>query len=118
MESEPAISALSALAQPTRLEAFRLLVRAEPAGLPSGEIARLLDVPHNTMSSHLAILQRAGLVGAARQGRSISYRAELGAVRQLVTFLLQDCCGGRPELCGPLIGDLTDASATSRKCCP
>lgn len=76
MENESAIAALAALAQSTRLDSFRLLVRHEPDGLPAGEIARLVGVPQNTMSSHLAILSRAGLVRAERQSRSIHYRAE------------------------------------------
>ena len=112
MESLSAIYALSALAQPTRLEVFRLLVRQEPEGLPAGEIARRLDVPHNTMSTHLSILSRAGLITFERHSRSMIYRAELPAVRQLVLFLLRDCCNGRPELCSPLIEDLSICCST------
>jgi DNA-binding transcriptional ArsR family regulator len=107
MENEKALNALSALAQPTRLDVFRLLVQEEPHGLPAGEIARRLDVPHNTMSTHLAILGRAGLVSVQRHSRSMIYRVELQAVRRLVLFLLRDCCNGQPELCAPLIEDLT-----------
>src|SRR3546814_9676581 len=77
METESAITALSALAQATRLETFRLLVRHEPEGLAAGDIARSLDVPPNTMSAHLAILARAGLVRSERHSRSIIYRAAL-----------------------------------------
>jgi len=111
MESEEAILALSALAQPTRLDVFRLLMEHEPHGLPAGEIARRMAVPHNTMSSHLAVMTRAGLIGAERQSRSIIYRARLGAARALATFLVKDCCGGRPEICAPLIAELSP-------CCP
>ena len=111
MESEEAILALSALAQPTRLEVFRLLMEHEPDGLPAGEIARRMAVPHNTMSSHLAVMTRAGLIGAERQSRSIIYRARLGAARALAAFLVKDCCGGRPEICAPLIAELSP-------CCP
>jgi DNA-binding transcriptional ArsR family regulator len=111
MESEDAIAALSALAQPTRLEAFRLLVRHEPEGIAAGEVARVLDVPQNTLSTHLTLLTQAGLVTSERHGRSIIYRASLDALRQLTVFLLRDCCGGRPELCAPLIADL-------KACCP
>ena len=107
MDNEDAILALAGLAQGTRLDVFRLLVNREPDGLPAGEIARQLAVPHNTMSSHLAILTRAGLVRSERQSRSIIYRAELSQVRALVGFLLKDCCGGRPEICEPLVADLT-----------
>lgn len=111
MESEQAILAFAALAQATRLDVFRLLMEHEPDGLPAGEIARLMAVPHNTMSTHLAILARAGLIEAERQSRSIIYRAKLDAVRTLTGFLVNDCCGGRPDLCQPLIADLSP-------CCP
>jgi DNA-binding transcriptional ArsR family regulator len=106
MDPEIAIGALAALAQRTRLDTFRLLVRHEPGGLPAGEVARTLDVPQNTMSAHLAILARAGLVKAERRSRSILYRADLGTLRALTVFLVKDCCEGRPELCAPLLEDL------------
>jgi len=106
MENESAIEALSALAQPTRLDTFRLLVRHEPDGLPAGEIARLVAVPQNTMSAHLAILARGGLVRSERQGRSVIYRADLDGLRALMLFLLKDCCAGRADLCAPLIAEL------------
>ena len=107
MDTESAISALGALAQGTRLDAFRLLVRHEPAGMAAGDIARQLDVPQNSLSSHLGILARAGLVRAERHSRFIIYRADLGRMRALALFLLQDCCAGRTELCAPLIAELT-----------
>ncbi|MFN4140768.1 ArsR/SmtB family transcription factor [Aestuariivirga sp.] len=112
MKTDLTIEAFSALSQPTRLEAFRLLVKQEPDGLPAGEIARRLDVPHNTMSTHLAILARAGLISVERHSRSMIYRVELAAVRKLVMFLLKDCCNGQPELCAPLIEEI------SRSCSP
>jgi len=111
MESEAAILALAALAQSTRLESFRLLVKHEPDGLPAGEIARRLAVPHNTMSSHLNVLAHAGLVRSERRSRSIIYRADLTRFREVATFLLQDCCGGHPEVCAPLVDILAP-------CCP
>ncbi len=111
MESPAAIDVLSALAQSTRLEAFRLILRHEPEGLPAGEVARLLDVPQNTMSTHLALLARAELVVSERHSRSIVYRASLDAVQALTVFLLKDCCGGRPEICAPLIADLAPCCA-------
>jgi DNA-binding transcriptional ArsR family regulator len=111
MESENVILALAALAQSTRLEVFRLLVKLEPKGLAAGDIARALAVPQNTMSSHLAILSRAGLVSAQRFSRSIVYRADLSRFRTVVLFMLKDCCDGRPEICAPLIEDLAP-------CCP
>ncbi len=113
MEYIDAIEAFAALAQPTRLETFRLLVRREPVGIPAGELARLLAVPQNTMSAHLAILSRAGLISGKRQSRSILYRADLARLRELVLFLLKDCCGGRADLCTPIIDVLTSCCAES-----
>jgi ArsR family transcriptional regulator, arsenate/arsenite/antimonite-responsive transcriptional repressor len=106
VENESAISALGALAQGTRLDVFRLLVRHEPDGLAAGEIARQLDVPQNTMSAHLGILARAGLVRSERQSRSIIYRADLDGLRALTLFLVKDCCAGNAALCAPLIAEL------------
>lgn len=106
MDSMHALDALAALSQQTRLEAFRLLVRHEPAGLPAGDIARLLDVPPNTLSTHLGILGRAGLVLSERQGRVIIQRADIDGLRALMLFLAKDCCEGRAELCEPLLADL------------
>lgn len=111
MESEAAILALAALAQPTRLEAFRLLVRHEPEGLPAGEIADALAVPANTMSTHLGVLSRAGLVSSERHSRSIIYRADLDRLHALVLFLLKDCCQGRANLCEPLLAELVTCRA-------
>lgn len=111
MESESTILALAALAQSTRLDTFRLLVTHEPDGLPAGDIAKLLAVPQNTMSSHLAILTRAGLIASTRMGRSIVYRANLAHLQDVLLFMLKDCCGGRPEICAPLIENLVP-------CCP
>ena len=106
MDNEHAILAFSALAQPTRLEAFRILVHAGPDGLAAGDLARKLGVPQNTLSAHLGILARSGLVRSERQSRQIFYRPQLDQVRSLTVFLLKNCCGGRPELCEPLVADL------------
>lgn len=111
MDEKDTINALSALAQPTRLQAFRLLVRHEPEGLPAGELAQLLGVPQNTLSNHLSILSRAGLVTGERYSRSIVYRAALDGFRKSMRYLMQDCCGGNPDLCASLVEDLTP-------CCP
>ena len=102
---------MGALAQDTRLDVFRRLVQHEPDGVAAGELARLVAVPQNTMSSHLAVLARAGLVTAERKSRSIIYRANLAAFQEVALFLLQDCCGGRAEICAPVIASLTP-------CCP
>lgn len=107
MDTARAVEGLSALAQPTRLETFRLLVKHEPAGLAAGEVAQTMGVPQNTMSSHLRILAQAGLVSGERQSRSIVYRARLDRFRELSLYLIQECCGGDPALCGSLIADLT-----------
>ncbi|MHB8530891.1 MAG: ArsR/SmtB family transcription factor [Caulobacteraceae bacterium] len=98
MEETHAVEALSALAHPGRLAVFRLLVQAGPEGLPAGEVARAAGAPANTMSSQLAILQRAGLISSRRKSRSIIYAADYGAVRGLLAFLMEDCCEGRPEI--------------------
>jgi len=111
MDSENAILAFAAMAQPTRLDVFRLLVQHEPEGLAAGDIAKALAVPQNTMSSHLSILSRARLVSARRFSRSIVYRADLTRLQAVVLFMLKDCCGGRPEICAPLVESLTP-------CCP
>ena len=112
MDNETTILALAALAQPTRLEAFRTLVAHEPHGVPAGELARLLGVPQNTLSAHLNVLARGGLVEGTRQSRSIIYRANLSGLRELMVFLVKDCCGGHPDLCEPLLAGL------AQPCCP
>lgn len=111
MELHEALVCLGALSQGTRLETFRLLVRHEPEGLPAGEVARRLDVPQNTMSTHLAVLTRAGLLRSERHSRSILYRADLNCLREMMLFLIKECCDGRADLCEPLIDDLLP-------CCP
>jgi DNA-binding transcriptional ArsR family regulator len=110
MSSPHALSALAALGQPSRLAIFRLLMRHEPAGLAAGGIAETIGCPHNTLSTHLGILARAGLVRGTRDGRSITYRADVEGMRALVGFLVTDCCDGHPELC-----DLQDVFESA--CC-
>jgi len=102
-----AISVLAALAQPTRLEIFRLLLKHEPIGVTAGVIADTVGAPHNSISTHLAILVRAGLLRSARDGRSIVYRADIEGMRSLVGFLVNDCCDSHPELCN-LVGGADD----------
>jgi ArsR family transcriptional regulator len=103
MKSKQALAAFGALSQETRLEVFRQLVRLAPDAIPAGELAGDLDVPQSTLSSHLAILQRAGLVRSERDGRIIRYSADLDGARDLVEFLVKDCCRGQPERCNQLI---------------
>ena len=100
---KPAIASLAALAHEGRLAAFRLLVQAGGEGLAAGELARRLDMLPNTLSANLTILAHAGLVSATRDGRSIIYRAQYDAMRELLGFLVEDCCGGSPEICAPLL---------------
>lgn len=115
MDNESTILALAALAQSTRLDVFRLLVKREPDGLPAGEIAKALAVPQNTMSAHLAVLSRAGLLSAQRISRSIVYRADLPRFQSVMAFLVNDCCDGRPEVCAPLIESITPCCPPKRK---
>lgn len=100
MEAKDAVAAFGALAQETRLEVFRLLVKAGPNGMTAGEIAEALKVPASTMSHHLAIIERAGLATSRRESRSIFYAADYEGTRRLLAFLMEDCCQGRPEICG------------------
>ena len=113
MEITHAITSFAALSQDTRLKAFRLLVSHEPKGLAAGEIARQLSVPHNTMSTHLAVLARAGWVMSERQSRQIIYRASLSHMQAVIEFLLQDCCAGNAELCAALVINLNGCSTDS-----
>ena len=99
MSSAQGLVALAALGQLTRLEIFRLLMRQGPAGALAGGIADAVGCPHNTVSSHLSILARAGLIHGTRDGRTILYRADIEAMGALLAFLMTDCCDGHPELC-------------------
>jgi len=110
METADAVKRLSALAQDSRLEVFRLLVKAGPDGLAAGDIARTLDTAPNTMSAQLLILSNAGLVRARRDGRSIIYSVDFEAMSALLIFLTEDCCAGRAEICAPL-------AAVASSCC-
>jgi DNA-binding transcriptional ArsR family regulator len=111
MESQTAVKRLSALAQDSRLDVFRLLVKAGPGGMAAGDIARKLKTAANTLSAQLLVLSNAGLIRARRDGRSIIYAINFDSMRDLLVFLTEDCCGGRAELCAPLAG------IASRACC-
>ncbi|NDW02612.1 helix-turn-helix transcriptional regulator [Salipiger sp. PrR002] len=100
MKQDAAIDAFAALAHETRLAVFRLLVRDGPEGVPALDIARRLEAKPSTLSGHLSILKRAGLVTATRRQKEILYAPNFGGVDGLVRFLLDDCCGGNPEACG------------------
>jgi ArsR family transcriptional regulator, arsenate/arsenite/antimonite-responsive transcriptional repressor len=113
MEAIEAVKRLSALAQEGRLAVFRLLVRAGPAGVAAGEIARALGVAPNTLSAQLGVLANAGLVTGRREGRSIVYAADYAGMSELLVHLAEDCCQGRPEVCAPL----AEAAGRAASCC-
>ena len=117
MENDDAIRALAALAQDHRLAIFRRLVAAGEAGQTAGQLAEAVGIAAQGLSFHVKELERAGLVSAEREGRFIRYRLNVGHMRDLLTFLTQDCCGGRPELCGGLPA-FSAASASAVACCP
>lgn len=112
MKTKQALAAFGALSQETRLDAFRQLVRRSPDSIPAGDLAQDLDVPPSTLSSHLAILQRAGLVKSERRGRTMLYSADLDGTRDLLQFLVKDCCRGHPQRCAQLL------EAALPDCCP
>ncbi len=118
MDEEKAILALSALAQPTRLRVFRMLVGAGRSGVAAGEIAESEGVPHNTMSTHLAILARAGLMRFRRESRSVIYAVDLEGTQALFSYLLSDCCAGHPEVCAPLVDLAEQMSGDVRRWAP
>lgn len=106
MKSDSALLALAALAHPTRLNAFRLLVQHEPDGLSTGELVDASGLSQSTFSTHLAVLVKAGLVTSEKRGRQINQRADIDTLRGLMLFLAKDCCEGRAELCEPLLAEL------------
>ena len=115
MDAKKALAAFAALAQPTRLAAFRKLVAAQPDGLAAGDVAAACKVPHNTMSTHLSALARAGLVTFERNGRVMTYRADVDGLRGLVAFLMRDCCGGNAAICAPVVAEFNAACGASTR---
>lgn len=113
METDDALSALTALSHPSRLAAFRALVQAGPGGLAVGQVREQLELPPATLSAHLNVLRAAGLVGDTREGRVIRLRAEYARMDALVGYLMQNCCGGAiqcaPAACKP------DGRASTRR---
>ncbi len=97
MEKEGAIAALAALAQENRLDAFRLLVQAEPEGMAAGHVAEALHVPANTLSFHFDRLRNAGLVKTERRSRSLIYSARYETMHALLGYLTENCCRGSQE---------------------
>ena len=100
MEIPVATAAFAAIAQDHRLRVFKRLVKIAPEGLTAGNIARELGIPASTLSTHLAQLQRAGLLRSWRHQRHIFYTIDMDGTRRLVDYLVNDCCQGHPELCG------------------
>src|ERR1700739_4317201 len=109
MKKEAIIRALGALAQETRIDIFRILVEAGPAGLAAGTIGERLGLPSPTLSFHLNQLRFAGLVTSRRESRSIIYSANFRTMSDVLTYLTENCCGGRPELCGPVVEKAANA---------
>ena len=107
MQTADALPTLAALAHPTRLDAFRQLVHAEPEGLPTGALVEKSGLSQSTFSSHLAVLAAARLVISERRGRQMIQRANIPHLRELILFLAKDCCDGRTELCEPLVFELS-----------
>lgn len=109
MNQQQAIESFAALAQESRLAVFRLLVRKEPQGLPVGEISRQLDIVPSTLSGHLGVLKRAGLLRSTRHQREIHYAARLDAMGELVRFMLEDCCDGQVNNCDEILSLIPSA---------
>lgn len=107
MIADEGLSVLAALAHPTRLDTFRLLVRHEPNGLSTGELVAATGVTQSTFSTHLAVLAKAGLVTSEKRGRQLIQRARMERLCELMLFLAKDCCQGRAELCRPLVAELS-----------
>ena len=105
MDESQALDGFAALSQETRLAIVRLLVRAGADGMPAGEVAGAVGVSASNVSFHLKELENAGLIAARREARSIIYSADYDTLRGLIGFLMKDCCGGRPEICAPVLAD-------------
>ena len=103
MDKSRAIAGFAALSQETRLAIVRLLVRAGPDGVPAGDVAQAVKVSASNVSFHLKELEHAGLIEARREARSIIYNANYDTLRDLIGFLMKDCCGGHPEICSPVL---------------
>lgn len=106
MDILDAAAAFAALSQPTRLSALRALINAGNKGMLAGELSAYLDVRQNTLSANLLVLLNAGLVRNERHGRTIRYFADMEEFSALIGFMMQDCCGGGPELCQPVLDEL------------
>jgi DNA-binding transcriptional ArsR family regulator len=117
MKMTTAIDTLSALAHEGRLSVFRMLVKAGPVGIAAGDIARKLGMPPSSLSANLNILSHARLVTSERDGRSIIYAANYSVMGKLLAYLMEDCCGGRPEVCAPVMDIAAACCSTSKQVC-
>ena len=117
MTETEALAAFAALSQETRLRILRRLVTAGPEGLAAGTIAAALDGAASRVSFHLSALERAGLITARRDGRSIVYSAAFPALADLVGFLMRDCCQGHPEICAPAVAALASCCSPAPETC-
>lgn len=115
MLERQALDAFAALSQETRLRIVRLLVQAGPDGLAAGSIGEAVGASSSNASFHLGQLERAGLIRSRREARSIIYSADLGGLTELIRFLMEDCCGGRPEICQPALGALLNPCCEPEK---
>jgi ArsR family transcriptional regulator, arsenate/arsenite/antimonite-responsive transcriptional repressor len=115
MKKKDAVAALAALAQDSRLDAFRLLVQAGPEGMPAGQVAEALDVSPNTLTFHFDRLREAGLVAVRRQGRMMIYTACFDTMNALLGYLTENCCEGYPEQCAPARGNASKSRVTRQK---
>jgi len=106
MDTSQAVDAFSALSHETRLTVFKLLLKEGEQGLSAGVIARQLEVQPSTLTSHLHILKRSGLLQSTRQQQKIIYSADIQGTRNLLRFLTQECCQGHPEICSDLFGSV------------
>ena len=106
MDINEALTAFSALSNKPRLDAFRLLIKAGVAGMSSGQIGERLGAKQNSTSTNLSILEASGLISSTRQGRSVIYSANMDGIRGLLGFLMEDCCGGHPDICQPVLNEI------------
>ena len=113
MDASEVTSAFAALSQQTRLDVFRLLVKAGEKGMLAGEIGEELGVKQNTMSANLSVLLNAGLVRNSREGRAIRYFVDFAAMAGMLRFLMAECCGGEPERCQSIIDEVTCKPCTN-----
>ena len=114
METTDAIESFAALAHAQRLAIFRMLVRTGPNGLAAGEIAQRLETPPSSLSFHLSQLERSGLIRSRRASRHVIYSADIEGTQRLLSYLTEDCCQGRPEICGHLADAIANCGAETK----